>query len=344
MKKFFINKFKKEDEFSDELFIINNFKTGTTRDGKLYYDVILSDRTGEISGKIWQDNIDKCEKIKELYKVVKINARVEEFNGRLQLNISLMKKEKEYDKSDFLSVSPNDSEKQFAKIKKAISSIGDSYIKKLLKEIFIKDKVFADKFKNAFGAERAHHAYVGGLMDHVIEILEYARNIFNIHKKINKDLLTAGILLHDLGKMQELDYEVRVYRTAQGSLIGHLSLGAIFAENKINKIKDFPKDKRNKIIHMILAHHGKLEFGSPVKPMTLEAIVLYRLDELSARLSMGEDLLKNTPNGSDFTEYHKLLETKLYQGQNNGNNEIKKLKTINGDDIVLNENQEKLPF
>lgn len=311
MKRNFIKDLQSGDKITNENFAIKSIRKGKTQDGRDYIDLNLSDKTGEIQGKIWHDNIQACQEI-EAGEIVELSAQVESFRDKLQLNITFLQKTQEFDLENFLPKSEKDLNELWKQVKAAISEVNDGNIKKLL-NYFYTNKEFTEKFKTAPGAEVIHHAYIGGLMEHIVEMLEINTTICNSFPSLNKDLMIAGILLHDIGKMEELNVTHTIHRTLEGYLIGHITLGAITTNKAIETIKEFPEKLQAEIIHLILSHHGKLEFGSPVKPMTKEAITLGYIDNLSAKTKTAIKVYNENQDGETlFSNHNFALETKLY--------------------------------
>ena len=167
--------------------------------------------------------------------------------------------------------------------------------------------------KNAPAAETIHHAYVGGYIEHINEMLDLAKATAKNYPDLDFEVLLVGVLLHDIGKTRELNVNHTIYRTVEGYLLGHLSIGLIMVSDAIGKIKDFPDELRIKILHLIVSHHGKLEYGSPMLPMTREAHALCHIDDLSTKVNIADKYIaKNQESGQDFSDRHFALESKLY--------------------------------
>jgi len=219
MKTRFVKDLEAGEEIMGLSFALNTYENKTAANGSQYLNLALSDKTGEINAKIWEDNLNKCDKA-SVGDIVAIDGTVSAYKGSLQITIKSMQK-LEVDKndlSDFLPTSKADIDKLFKNIEKTIISFDNQYIKKLLSNIF-KDKDFQQKFKQAPAAEKIHHAYLGGLVEHLSEMLGLAEKLCELYPNINKDLLIAGVLLHDTGKMDELTMTTCVQRTTAGYLL-----------------------------------------------------------------------------------------------------------------------------
>jgi 3'-5' exoribonuclease len=312
MKEKFIKDFQFNDKLVNEQFAIKAIRKGKTADGRDFFDLTAIDKTGEIAGKIWEDALVYCE-IPTVGEIVSITASVGEFRDKQQLKVSAMKKIAEFSPEDFLPSTSKNIDELWKYLKIKISEISDKDIKNLV-NYFFADSEFIKKFKIAPGAEMLHHAYIGGLMEHTVEMLKLSDVVIESFSNIDRSLLIAGILFHDIGKMEELHMNHVIYRTIQGSLWGHISIGAIMVDKAIDEIKKFPEDLRLKIIHLILSHHGRLEYGSPVKPMTAEAIALNHLDDLSTKVRIVDDLISANEGNtdSDFSDKNFALDTKIY--------------------------------
>ncbi len=312
MKEKFIKDFQFKDKLINEAFAIKAIRKGKTADGRDFFDLTAIDKTGEIAGKIWEDALVYCD-IPEIGEVVAITGSVEEYRDKQQLKISAMKKIAEFNPEDFLASTEKNIDELWKYVKIKISEITDKDIKNLV-NYFFADSEFIKKFKIAPGAEMLHHAYLGGLMEHTVEMLKLSEVLIENFKNIDKSLLLAGVLFHDIGKMEELHTNHVIYRTIRGHLWGHISIGATMVDKAIDEIKKFPEELRIKIIHLILSHHGKLEFGSPVKPMIPEAIALNHLDDLSTKVRVVDDLITANENNPDqeFSDKNFALDTKIY--------------------------------
>lgn len=311
MKNLYIRDLKVDDKLTNFLVVIKSIRKGKTSNNKDFIDVIISDKTGDLPGKIWEDGINNCDSF-DIGDIVSISAKVGEFREQPQVIITFLQKVTDFDISDFLPTSDKDIEGLYANILKEIDKMENKYLNKLVNYFFV-DSKNSKIIKNAPAAEKIHHAYVGGYIEHVSEMLDIAKTTFRHYKELNFDLLLTGVLLHDIGKTKELAIKHTVYRTTEGFLIGHLGLGLIMVSDVINGIKGFPDDLRVKVLHLIMSHHGKLEYGSPILPMTREAYALCHIDDLSTKLNVADKLISsNQDSDQDFSDRHFALQTKLY--------------------------------
>ncbi len=291
----------------DDVFFVKFKKGMKAYKSGYFFELTLSDNSGaNIDYKYWGPDDEAM--VKSLYdsisadSIVKVQAKASMFNGKLGLNsdnkegIKILK-EGEYEVSDFIRKGNKNLESMMDEILKFVSLVEDSNIKKLLESVF-GNPVFQNKFKNHPGAIEIHHGWVGGLMEHTLEVTKYCKTSWEIYPKLNKDLLIAGALMHDLGKMEELTTTTRIKGTVTGQLVGHLILGSIFVSNKCDEL-GIDGDLKAKLLHIISSHHGKLEYGAPKEPMFPEAVVIYYADELSSKIS---EMIEFVDSSKESTE------------------------------------------
>ncbi len=275
----------------------------------------FSDRDGILGGVFWDPGADVIKDI-HVHDVVKVKGEVQEYQGTLQLKVIAIERlnEKDYDPVQFLQVSGRSSEILFDEILKTIASINDEHLRSLLQVIF-EDTGFRENFCRAPAAKGWHHSYVGGLAEHVHDMLRLALRSAEVYPEVDRDLLLAGVLLHDLGKLQELSVTRHIDYSDMGRLLGHISLGVEFLDEYLRGMDDFPEETGIRLKHMILSHHGSLENGSPIVPMTVEALLLHYIDNLDAQVRGTLQMLeKDNSSGGRWTEYVKLLNRFIYRG------------------------------
>ena len=297
----------------EHFLLLTNFSIKSTKAGKEYLDLELRDQSILINAKMW----DGFQTILPSLKpglVVKILGKMDEFNNQPQLKIDRIRIALIEDKvstSDFLPKSKRRLNEMETELKAIIDKINNIYLKELLKTL-LSDENYA-KYKKVPAGKAWHHAYIGGLLEHTLEIIKICELMCGIHGEINKDLLITGAILHDMGKIEELEYETGFNYTDKGKLIGHIVIAANLIEKTANKIENFPEDLKNQLIHLVLSHQGKLEYASPVTPKTLEAIVLYHADELSAKTNAYKGaIIAEFDSGNSWTRYLPLAETSLF--------------------------------
>lgn len=309
MKKLFVEDLKVGDSVFGELFAVKAYKKTATRNNRPYIDITLSDKTGLIKGKIWSDDMKNCETVEEA-DVVSVSATIDEFNGP-QIKVTNMSKVDKYDLADFQPTTTKDIEKMFSEITDAADKVKNPSLKKLLKE-FLNDTETVKKYKEIAAGYVVHHAYFGGLLEHTTEILSFVPAVCKVHPKINKDILTTGAILHDIGKIHEYAISTSVTITPTGKLLGHIFIGAEMVK-KYGEKTGMDEELLDEVIHLILSHHGKLEYGSPVLPKTPEAISLNIMDDISAKLNTAFSALDSAEEKELFTGFHRIFGTELYR-------------------------------
>ncbi len=291
-----------------ESFSIKSLKRMSTKQDKPYLDIELSDKSGNLRGKMWHDAMESFDGAKE-GDIVEVNASIETYNDNLQAKISSLKKAKDYNLADYQAVSAIDINSMIDQINQTIDSVKNKDLNKLLKNVFTKD--FMKDFSESSASYRLHHSYKSGLIEHVTEMLIMAEAVLQRYPKMNKDLLLSGILLHDIGKVIEYDTKATITISTQGKLLGHIFIGTEQVKN--NAPTDIPELLLDELLHLILSHHGQLEFGSPVLPKTPEAITLSSLDNASAKINSAYMAVHETDNDDEFTVFYRHLGTELYR-------------------------------
>ncbi len=293
--------------------IVNKFEIKTAKNGKPYLNLELRDKSAALPAKVWDKLDDLTDKIKE-GTIIKVSGAIEEFNGAPQIKIDKIRLVDEKDNviaEDFLPKSQRPLNVMLNELKTVIDSIKDQFINQLINKIFSKENL--DKYSYAPAGKAWHHAYVHGLLEHTLEVATICDLVCSIHPDIKRDLLICGALLHDFGKTEELIYKNVFDYTDKGKLVGHIIIGALEVEKAAASIPDFPEELKNQLLHLVLSHQGKLEFASPVEPKTLEAIVLYQADELSAKTNAYKYAIKADKNkGNRWTRFLPLANTSLY--------------------------------
>ena len=297
----------------------------TTKKGAYFISARLRDRTGELRAIMWDATEALFAAIpQEGYAMVK--GRVGEYGGALQVVIEAMRPARgnEVTAADFLPVGPGDPEQDLAHLKAILDEIERPALKALVEAVWA-DKTLIENFKRAPAAEKLHHAYLGGLVEHTLSVAEAAVLVCRHYPKLDRDILLVGVLWHDLGKTRELAYEKALGYTDPGRLVGHLVQGVAMLNEKIAAVRaacaascggaDFPEELADVLRHMILAHHGQYAFGSPKLPMTAEAFALNHLDNLDAKLhAFFRDVGRDADPARRWTSWNRMFEERLYKG------------------------------
>jgi 3'-5' exoribonuclease len=293
--------------------MINKYEIKTAKNGRQYLNLELRDKSAVLPAKVWDRFEDMLSEISD-GKVIKVAGAIEEFNGSPQIRIEKMRLANEKDNvesEDFLPASKRSLKEMLSEFKQVISSIKNKFLKELLEKIF--DDANLKKYIRTPAGKNWHHAYIHGLLEHTLEIVRVCELMSSIHPEVKRDILLAGALLHDFGKTEELTSDTTFNYSDKGKLIGHIMIGALMVEKTAASILNFPEELKNQLLHLILSHQGKLEFASPVEPKTLEAIVLYQADELSAKTNAYKSAIETDKNKSGkWTRFLPLANTSLY--------------------------------
>ena len=314
MDRTFINQIR-ENDLVEGVFWVKEKAKPFTRTGTPYLRVRLTDRTGEMEGRIW-DGVEEFTDLFEREDFIRIKAQATSYQDQVQLNIKSLKRAEgaEVVLEDFLPASEKDSEEMLAELIEIAQGIENKYLKELVMA-FLGDEAFTTSFKRAPGAKRLHHACLGGLLEHTLSVVKLIEEIKGHYEGINHDLLLAGGVLHDIGKVHELSYDIAFDYTDEGRLVGHIVMGTQMVEERIAQIKDFPKELAMLMKHLMISHHGQYEWGSPKRPKTLEANILYYLDDLDAKVSGIQEFMDKGEEGERWTAFHRMFDRFFYKGE-----------------------------
>ncbi|MGA1862650.1 HD domain-containing protein [Deferribacter thermophilus] len=293
-------------------FLIFEINKSVTKDNRPYIKVILMDKEGNTyNGIMFDSNKLKFDPVKG--NVVEVEANIQQYNGQPQFKITNMALVEGENRFDFFPKTENDVDNMFNEIKSLMyENIKNEYLLKLL-NLFFNDNEIVDKFKVVPAAKNVHHAYIGGLLEHTLSVVKLAIIIAEYYSKdVDKELLLIGALFHDIGKLFELSVDESFDYTEEGKLLGHLLLGIELINNYANRIQGFPKRLKNLINHMIASHHGILEYGSPKRPKTKEALLLHYIDDMDAKLNTFKSLFDKENIEEGWTSYDRLLERQLF--------------------------------
>lgn len=273
------------------IFLVQHKDIRQKKSGDPYLSLTLADRTGELDAKMW-DNAAEALDTFERDNFVRVKGVYQIFQNRPQLSIHKIAPvaESEVDFADYFPASTRDRDEMFLELRSWIASMADAHLKALLETIFA-DEAIALAFRTAPAAKSVHHAWLGGLIEHVLSMCRLAKITAAHYQDVDFDLLLTGVMLHDIGKIHELSYARGFSYTTQGQLLGHIAIGMRIVEEKARQIPDFPPRLRDLVMHMILSHHGEMEFGSPKAPMFPEALLLHHLDNLDSKMEHMRALL-----------------------------------------------------
>ena len=314
MKKQFIADIKAGD-WVDDTFVLSEKILSQKRDGDNFLNVTISDKTGTLKGVVW-DNVNQIATGITSGDFAYVNGSVSEYKGALQVVIKKMEPfpSDRIDPSDFLPQTSRNIEDMFERLVKRANSITTDYLKALI-NAFFNDREFVNKFKTAPAAKKMHHAYIGGLLEHTVSMTSLADKIAGHYGGINRDLLLAGAILHDIGKIDEFDYQSKIDYSDKGRLLNHIVIGIKMVDDKLSGIDHFPEDQMLLLKHMIVSHHGTREFGSPEPPKTIEAVLLNYIDEIDSKVNAVRDFIASEDPDETWTSYHRLLERHFYKGK-----------------------------
>ncbi|MDP8205580.1 MAG: HD domain-containing protein [Candidatus Electryonea clarkiae] len=310
----FIDTIEVGDSF-DGYYVLRKLNLGTTRANKPFLIFEFTDRTGHIKGKMWDDANTAYKTLTE-GTVVKVRALADEYQGQVELTIKRIRpmEENAGDMTRFLPVSGREPEDDWSYVKEAMFRMQNQGLKKLLENL-LDDEEFVSNFEKAPAGKRWHHGYLGGLLEHSASMIQLVEKISSQYEYLDKDLLIAGALLHDVGKIWELEYTTMIDYSVTGRLVGHITMGANFVTERSKGIEELDEETLAQLIHLILSHQGTKEHGSPVIPMMREAYILYYCDEIDSKMNaINSELEKASGGGGAFTNYINLLDTMLYKG------------------------------
>ena len=301
-----------EGDLVNDVFVATRNDLRTKQDGGKFLGMVFKDRTGEIGGIMW-NNAAEASRMFQVGDVVNVKAKVNSYQGRLQFQVErvLPLRDGEYDVSD-LVFTPENTEADLSEVRAVLDTVSDPWLKKLV-DAFLQDSDFMARFAGAAAAKKWHHEYRGGLARHVHEMCRIGATMCELYPAINRDLLMVSIFLHDIGKLDEMSHELCVDYTTVGRLLGHVHLGAEMVTAKIAELDGFPPALRLELLHCILSHHGELQYGSPVVPKSLEAIVLHHIDNLDAQAAAFSRIIQETKDkGQEWSDYLPLIERMVW--------------------------------
>src|SRR5450755_2008419 len=313
MKEFYISDCARmENQTITSLFVIAAKQVKSKKNGELYLSVTLADRSGQVQANMWDNVADTLDAF-EQDDFVKVKGVVHKYNGRWQLTIHKLRKleDAEIDYSDYLPKTSKDIDQLWRTLSEFVESFENHWLKSLLKE-FMADEAIVTAYKNAPAAKTLHHAFVGGLLDHVVSLFTVCDLAARNYPLVNRDLLLTGAFLHDIGKLHELTYQRSISYTTKGQLLGHMIIELEMLHEKMAHVLGFPPELKILIEHMIISHHGQYEFGSPKLPMFPEALMLHYLDDLDSKMeSMRAQFERESEVETAWTSYNAALSRTL---------------------------------
>ncbi len=303
----------------EEVYLVVDKQVRANRNGNMYLQIELRDRTGSISARLW-NAAEPVVRSFESGDFLLVKGKVQLFQGALQMilsHIDRMETEK-VELADFLPHTEQDVNKLYERLCSLLRKMDNPHLHALA-ECFLMDQEFVQGYCKAPAGVRNHHAYLGGLLEHVVTLMECADRITPLYAELNRDLLLMGVFLHDIGKVRELSYDRAFSYSDEGQLVGHLVIGVEMLDEQVRRVPDltgepFPPELLLRLKHLIVSHHGSLEFGSPTVPMTPEAIALHYLDNLDAKVHSFTRDIREDRSGSAWTPYSQATQRRLFKG------------------------------
>ncbi len=311
MKSQFVNMLQDGDRVND-YFVAVRKDLRTKQDGGKFLGLVFRDRTGEIGGILWNAAADVA-RLFEVGDVVSVRGQIASYQNRLQVRVEqvLPLCEGEFAMEDLVQ-STGDAGENVKRFREILETVENPWIRQLL-DAFWNEPGFEERFTAAAAAKKWHHEFMGGLARHCYEMARLALTLCELFPDIDRDVLLAGVFVHDIGKFQEMTHELVVDYTNEGKLLGHLQIGCDMVQQKMAGIDGFPEKLRLQILHCILSHHGELQNGSPVTPRTLEAIALHHIDNLDAQTEAFTRIIRETKNrGQEWSDYLPLIDRVIW--------------------------------
>ena len=285
MKEFFISECsQQENKIITSSFVVASKQVKAKKNGDPYLALVLADRTGQVEAKMW-DNVDEFIAVFEQDDFLKVKGLINKYKNRFQLTIHKLRRmeEVDIDFTDYLPKTTKDIGELWRTLTEFVATFQNPHLKSLV-ELFMADTEIAERYRNAPAAKTLHHAYIGGLLDHVVSLFRSCDLMSRNYPQVNRDLLLTGAFLHDIGKIQELTYNRAFSYTTRGQLLGHMIIELELLQAKLAKLPGFPQELKTLLEHMIISHHGQYDFGSPKLPMFPEALMLHYLDDLDSKM------------------------------------------------------------
>ena len=312
----------------DEIFLVGEKQLRANRNGVLYLQMELRDRSGSISARMWNATEQQFNSFEE-GDLLRIKGKVQLYQGSLQVIFSGFEAAQaaQFNLDDFIPQTEQDVSRLFDRLRGPLLRLTNPHLRAVV-ECFLMDEAFVHSFCQAPAGVRQHHAYRGGLLEHVVTMLESADRVLPLYPEVNRELLLMGIFLHDIGKTRELSYDRVFGYTDEGQLVGHVVMGIEMLNDKVAKVPEltgepFPQELLLRLKHMIVSHHGAYEFGAPRLPMTPEAIALHYIDNLDAKVhSFTRDIREDRGGTSAWTPYNQNTQRRLFKGLREGSEPV----------------------
>ncbi len=299
------------DQTVTSFFLVCEKEIRTGQAGKPYLRLALGDRTGTVEARMWE-NFEKDAAGFSRDDFVKVQARVETYRGRHQLIIERVRRAEstEVEVVDYYPHTTQDIEALFTELREFCAGIGNPWLRRLVAGV-IEDPEIQPRLKRAPAAKSMHHAYIGGLLEHVVSLCRLCRAVCAQYPEADADLVLTGAMLHDIGKIDELTYERSIGYSTAGQLLGHIVIELEMVTKKLDAIEDFPRELKIIVQHLLISHHGKYEFGSPKLPMLREAVLLHYCDDLDSKMAAVRATLSTCRTDDEWTDRNAALDRRL---------------------------------
>lgn len=300
-----------EGETIRNIYLCKGKRSAETRNGKPYDNLILQDKTGTLDGKVWDPNSNGIADYEEM-DFIEVFGDVISYNNNLQLNIRQIRKayEDEYVAADYMPTTEKSTDGMYQELLRYIQKIDNEYLRQAVEFYFVKDEAFIKTFQGHSAAKTVHHGFAGGLLEHTLSVVKMCEYMVGAYPILNKDLLYAAAICHDIGKTKELSPFPTNDYTDDGQLLGHIVIGVEMISDAVRSIPGFPEQLASELKHCIVAHHGELEYGSPKKPALAEALALNFADATDAKMQTLTELFKDKKS-NDWLGYNRLFESNL---------------------------------
>ena len=300
-----------EGETIRNIYLCKGKRSAETRNGKPYDNLILQDKTGTLDGKVWDPNSNGIADYDEM-DFIEVFGDVISYNNNLQLNIRQIRKayEDEYVAADYMPTTEKSTDSMFEELIGYVKKIDNDDLRQAVEYYFVNDEAFIKTFVGHSAAKTVHHGFAGGLLEHTLSVVKMCEYMVSAYPILNKDLLYAAAICHDIGKTKELSPFPTNDYTDDGQLLGHIVIGVEMISDAVRSIPGFPEQLASELKHCIVAHHGELEYGSPKKPALAEALALNFADATDAKMQTLTELFKDKKN-NDWLGYNRLFESNL---------------------------------
>ncbi len=312
----YIEDFKENDRIVDN-YLCKQKQSLKSRAGKTYLSLKLQDKTGVIDAKVW-DLTNDIQNFEE-NDFIKIDGTVLTYQNEYQLKINKIRKSQqgEYEPMDYIPCTDKDIPSLYNQIIDFIKSINNNFIRTLMNNILTNNETISEAFKNHSAAKNMHHSYMGGLIEHTLSVVQICDFMSGRYKFVNRDILIATAILHDIGKIYELSSFPDNDYTDDGQLLGHIIIGTELITKEADKIENFPHQLKSLLKHCILSHHGEYEYGSPKKPKTIEAFILHCADNMDAKIKVFEEAIQNDNTQGNWVGYHRMMQRNIRKSDYN---------------------------